>query len=369
MLTDLIVLDRPTNSEIGPLSDIANRASEFIEQSKSKNTIRAYRADWLHFESWCNAHGQFSLPASSDAVALYAADLSATHKPATLTRRLSAISQAHQIAGLESPTTSAKVRLVMAGIRRTKGTAQLAKTPVLVDDLKRMVSRLPAGLLGVRDRALLLIGFCGAFRRSELVALDFADAAVTREGLVVTIRRSKTDQEGEGRKIGIPYAAHLETCALRSLQEWLEKGGITEGPLFRPINRHGKMAGIRSIRKQSPAWLGFVKGWTHSWTFWLLLRMRWRQNGICGTMRWLWKVTTADAGSSRRFSRTVSGRPQEDVPSSHLERMDARFVCSVGLARFFRRETGSIKQSVPVPQEIRFLADHRVRTDLANVLH
>jgi integrase len=146
---------------------------------------------------------------------------------------------------METPTGSAKVRLVMAGIRRTKGTAQTGKTPILVDDLRRILAGLPGNLLGVRDRVLLLIGFCGAFRRSELVALDAADVAVTREGLVVTIRRSKTDQEGEGRKLGIPYASHLETCPVRSLQDWLEKSGITEGPLFRPIDRFGRMASIR----------------------------------------------------------------------------------------------------------------------------
>jgi site-specific recombinase XerD len=245
MPTDLILSDRPTNTEIGPLSEIADRASEFIHNSKSKNTIRAYRADWSHFEGWCEAHGQISLPATADIVALYVTDLADTHKPATLTRRISAISQAHQIAGMETPTGSAKVRLVMAGIRRTKGTAQTGKTPILVDDLRRMLAGVPGNLLGVRDRVLLLIGFCGAFRRSELVALDAADVAITREGLVVSIRRSKTDQEGEGRKIGIPYASHVETCPVRSLQDWFEKSGITEGPLFRPIDRFGKMASIR----------------------------------------------------------------------------------------------------------------------------
>jgi site-specific recombinase XerD len=245
MPTDLIVLEPTKSAQIGPLAEIADRAAEFIQQSKSKSTIRAYRADWAHFESWCRSHSQTSLPAGADTVALYVADLSATHKPATITRRLSAISQAHQIGNFETPTTSAKVRLVLAGIRRTKGTAQLAKTPVLVEDLKRMVATLPEGLLGVRDRALLLIGFCGAFRRSELVALDVADAAFTREGLVLTIRRSKTDQEGEGRKIGIPYASHVESCPIRSLQDWLDKSAIAEGPLFRPINRHGKMAPTR----------------------------------------------------------------------------------------------------------------------------
>jgi integrase len=245
MPTDLIVPDHPTNTQIGPLAEIADRASEFINQSKAKNTVRAYRADWSHFETWCKAHGPSSLPARPDTVALYVTDLAGTHKPATLTRRISAISQAHQIAGIDTPTGSAKVRLVMAGIRRTKGTAQTGKTPILVDDLRRMLAGLPGNVLGVRDRVLLLIGFCGAFRRSELVALDAADVTVTREGLVVTIRRSKVDQEGEGRKIGIPYASHLETCPVRSLQDWLEKSGITDGPLFRPIDRFSKMASTR----------------------------------------------------------------------------------------------------------------------------
>jgi site-specific recombinase XerD len=254
MPTDLIVLDPTDSTQIAPLAEIADRASEFIHQSKAENTVRAYRSDWVHFTAWCTSHSQSSLPASADTVALYVADLAASLKPATITRRISAISQAHQIAGMETPTGSAKVRLVVAGIRRTLGTAQKAKTPVLVDDLKRMVSELPGGLIGIRDRALLLIGFCGAFRRSELVALDVADVAFTRDGLVLTIRRSKTDQEGEGRKIGIPYASHVETCPIRSLQDWLETSRINEGPIFRPINRHGKMAATRL----SPAAVGDV---------------------------------------------------------------------------------------------------------------
>jgi len=245
MQNALIVAENSTNTQIGPLAEIADRASEFSQQAKASNTIRAYRADWNHFSAWCQTHNQSALPASPETVALYVADISSTHKPGTLTRRLSSISQAHQMAELESPTTSSKVRMVMAGIRRNKGTAQTAKTPVLVTDLRQMIERLSDSLLGVRDRALLLIGFSGGFRRSELVALDRADVNFTREGLVITIRRSKTDQEGEGRKIGVPYGSTLATCPIRSLQEWIERSGITEGPIFRPINRHGKMAAIR----------------------------------------------------------------------------------------------------------------------------
>ena len=186
---ELILSSHPTHTEVGPLSEIADRASEFVQHSKAENTIRAYRCDWIHFDGWCKAHGQTSLPARPETVALYVTDISTTHKTATITRRISAISQAHQMAGFETPTKASQVRLVMAGIRRTKGTAQIAKTPVLVDDLRRMIAQLPENVLGVRDRALLLIGFAGAFRRSELVALDVADVAITRDGLVVNIRR------------------------------------------------------------------------------------------------------------------------------------------------------------------------------------
>jgi site-specific recombinase XerD len=245
MPTDLILPDPQYTTEVGPLAAIADRATEFVQHSKAKNTIRAYSSDWSDFEGWCKTHGQSSLPATPETVALYVTDLATTHKTSTITRRISAISQAHQIAQFETPTKSAQVRLVLAGIRRTKGTAHKGKSPILVDDLRRMLERLPENLLGVRDRALLLIGFSGAFRRSELVALDADAVAITRDGLVVTIRRSKTDQEAEGRKIGIPYGAHLESCPVRSLQEWLAKSGISEGPLFRPVDRFGHVASFR----------------------------------------------------------------------------------------------------------------------------
>ena len=246
--TDLVPVT-PASHEIGFLSRIEDQARHFVAHSKASNTVKAYRSDWDDFTGWCGSHSLASFPATSEAVALYLSDLSTTHKASTLTRRISAISQAHQIAGFETPTKSAKVRLVMAGIRRTKGTAADAKTPVMIDDLKRMIARLPEGLLGIRDRALLLIGFTGGFRRSELIGLDRDAVEITRDGLVATIRRSKTDQDGEGRKIGLPFGSNPATCPVRSFQEWLDASGITEGPLFRPITRHGKMASQRLSSK------------------------------------------------------------------------------------------------------------------------
>jgi integrase len=129
----------------------------------------------------------------------------------------------------------------MKGIRRTKGTAPAQKAAALTDDIRAMVDASDDGLIGARDRALVLLGFAGAFRRSELVALDAADCAFGKDGLTVTIRRSKTDQAGAGRKIGIPYGANPETCPVRNLQSLKDENGITTGPLFRSINRHGRM--------------------------------------------------------------------------------------------------------------------------------
>lgn len=242
MSTDLLA---PEHNLLATLAGIADKANDFANNSKAANTIRGYRSDWQQFSEWCRAHGQCSLPASPECMACYLADLAAKRKPATLARHMAAISQVHQMAGFESPTQASKVRLVMAGIRRTKGTAQAAKIPVLVPDLRRMLSQVPGNLTGVRDRALLLLGFAGAFRRSELVQVDFDSILFLRQGLVVTIRRSKTDQEGIGRKVGVPYGSNLQTCPIRSLQDWLDHSGLKEGPLFRPINRHGQIGSRR----------------------------------------------------------------------------------------------------------------------------
>lgn len=232
---------------------LADQARDYAGQAKAANTLRAYRSDWGDFTAWCGAHGLEPLPASPETVALYLAALvDAGRKTSTLRRRLSAISQAHQAAGLESPTRDGRVRLVWSGIRRTHGTAQVGKSPAVTADIRAMVGTLGESLAGVRDRALLLVGFAGALRRSELVGLDVADVEQTREGLVVTVRRSKTDQEGAGRRIGIPYGSNPETCPVRALGAWLEASTIGEGALFRPISRHGAL-GAGRLTSQSVA--------------------------------------------------------------------------------------------------------------------
>ncbi len=231
--------------EGGPLAamlqETAEQAKEYMRQAKAPNTVRAYRSDWQRFSAWCAQRALASLPASEDTVALYLADLAATAKTSTLQRRLSAIAQAHKTAGLPAPTTDAKVRLTWAGIRRQKGTAQVGKSPILTADLRRLLATCEDRPLGLRDRALLLVGFAGAFRRSELISLDVADLTFGSNGVTVKLRRSKTDQEGHGETVGIPRGTNTDTCPVNALQAWLESAGIKVGPVFRPIDRHANI--------------------------------------------------------------------------------------------------------------------------------
>jgi site-specific recombinase XerD len=239
---------------IGPVNDEGadvipspslEQVREYIRASKAENTLRGYKADWRAFCSWCEGQGLSPLPAKPETVAAYLAECAGRLKVGSIQRRINAIAEAHKAVGLESPTHHAIVTNTMKGIRRTKGTAPTQKAPTLTDDIRAMVDVTDAGLIGVRDRALVLLGFAGAFRRSELVSLDIEDCVFGKDGLTVTLRRSKTDQVGEGRKIGIPYGSNPETCPVRVLQSWIEQAGLTSGSVFRSINRHGRVQATR----------------------------------------------------------------------------------------------------------------------------
>src|SRR5579872_6039512 len=185
-----------------------DRAREFARHSKAENTLRGYRSDWRDFCGWCERNGRGPLPASPEVVASYIAECAGRLKVGSIQRRLNAIAEAHKAVGLDSPTAAGIVRNTLKGIRRTMGTATVQKAAALTDDIRAMVDSTDSGLIGLRDRALILLGFAGAFRRSELVGLGVEDCAFGKDGLTVTLRRSKTDQEGHGRKIGIPYGSN-----------------------------------------------------------------------------------------------------------------------------------------------------------------
>jgi site-specific recombinase XerD len=242
MSTNLTVIETSENlpAALGP--DLVS-AVDLAQAEKAASTRKAYGTDFRLFKTWCDARGVSSLPAAAETVAAYVAAESSRSRPSTLGRRLAAIRYAHKLAGLPLPTDAEGVKATMRGIRRTLGNARVRKSPAVAAKMLGMVATAPINLAGLRDRALLLLGFAGAFRRSEVVALDVADIEETDAGLRVTIRHSKTDQEGQGVTIAI--ARGDIACPVKALREWLGAACIEAGPLFRPINRGGRVAQAR----------------------------------------------------------------------------------------------------------------------------
>jgi integrase len=211
----------------------AAAARTFAELEKAASTRRSYRVAFRIFADWCHARGLVPVPASPDTVAA-----TAGARASTIAHRAAAIRYAHRLAGHETPTSAETVRAVMRGIRRTIGTAPERKAPATADVIREM--RLcPPTLAGQRDRALLALGFAGAFRRSELVALSVADLVEMPDGFRVLIRHSKTDQEGAGQEIAIPRGYRLRP--VEAVQTWLEAAAITEGPVFRAVLKGGRL--------------------------------------------------------------------------------------------------------------------------------
>lgn len=243
--------------------ELAGRVDELLERSKASATRRAYRSDWRDFVRWCEGSrtrsARRALPASPDTVALYVGDLSraTTERPArsvaTIERRLSAIAYFHNGHKVPSPTDDPSVREVMKGIRRELGVAPRQKKGLSTEDLRTVVATLGDKPIEVRDRAILLMGFAGGFRRSELAGLDVEDLEDHPAGLLVRLRSSKTDQERAGRKVEIVYGADEATCPVRAARRWIDLAG-SAGPWLRPVDRHGNIADTRL----SPKAIGLV---------------------------------------------------------------------------------------------------------------
>lgn len=219
-------------------------ASEFFQAAKSENTVSAYESDLRDFATYCEDRAYTWLPASPETVAVYIAELASWGmKTSTLQRRLVAVSQIHKRAGLHSPTQDERVKETFKGIKRTMGSMQEGASPILLGTLKMILQPLdrqksPAA---IRDRAILLLGLAGGFRRSEISSLRVEDVRFVEEGMIAILRRSKTDQEGEGHKVAIPYGEHLDTCPVRNLKRWIGLLKEEEGPLFCQIDRHGNL--------------------------------------------------------------------------------------------------------------------------------
>lgn len=211
-------------------------AKNYLQQSLSPSTRKFYAIDWRLFTAWCEALEIPSFPATSATVTRFLAyEAHRGIKPQTLIRRLAAIRLMHEMQGQATPTHHPGVRAVLKGIKRDKGAAPCKKAPATIERIESMIAHCPNTLIGLRNKALLLLGFAGALRRAELVALRVQDLERTPEGMKITIRQSKTDQEGQGQVIAILNGTRLRVVDF--LLAWLEAAHITEGPLFRPIKK------------------------------------------------------------------------------------------------------------------------------------
>ena len=206
-----------------------------LKSSKASNTLRAYKADYKDFAQFCIKNGFKQMPSDPKIITLYLTHLSKTCKFSTLKRRLASISVIHKISGHYIDTKHPMITENLMGIKRILGSHQRAKKPILINELKLIVNTINKDKNEknrFKNKALILIGFSGGFRRSELVAIDYEDLDFVSEGVKIFVKRSKTDQSGEGMTKGIPYFSNSEYCPVTSLKSWLEKSGIKSGKIF-----------------------------------------------------------------------------------------------------------------------------------------
>ncbi len=217
-------------------------AQDFARHSASPATLRAYKADWAHYTAWCDATGFTPLPAEPAAVGAYLASLAKSHAPTSIRRRLAAIGKAHRFVDLPWNPGHRAIQEPLQGALRKLRRPVVKAAAVRLDTLKRLLATCDDSKTGRRDRAVLLVGFAGALRRSELVGLLAEDVTPTTFGLQITIRHSKTDQQGQGTSIGLAHGEFAETCPVRALKAWQAVAKRPAGPLFRKVEADGRIS-------------------------------------------------------------------------------------------------------------------------------
>jgi len=218
-----------------------------LQNSKAPNTVRAYKSDFKDFELFCVKNGFNTLPSEPKIVSLYLTHLSTKEiKLSTIKRRLVSIGVIHKIRGHYLDTKHPSIIENLMGIKRRKGSIQNAKKPILINNLKQLINVINVqkieDIKKLRDKSIILIGFAGGFRRNEIVSLDLEDLDFVYEGLKITLKRSKTDQFGEGLTKGLPYFENKIYCPVTTLRRWLNISKITKGPLFRRFTKGSRLS-------------------------------------------------------------------------------------------------------------------------------
>ena len=221
-----------------------------LKNSKADNTIRAYKSDFKDFNIFCVKNGFKALPTEPKIVSLYMTFLSTkNNKISTLKRRLVSIGVIHRLKGLYLDTKHPLIIENILGIKRRKGSIQKGKKPILINNLKQIINiideQIKDDIKKLRDRSIILIGFSGGFRRNEIVSLDYDDLEFVEEGLKINLKKSKTDQFGEGSIKALPYLDNNQYCPVKSLKKWLQISKINSGSLFRRFSKGSKLTEYR----------------------------------------------------------------------------------------------------------------------------
>ena len=220
-----------------------------LKSSKANNTLRAYKSDFKDFGAFCAKHGLNSLPSEPKIVSIYLTHLSKYSKFSTLRRRLVSISMVHKLKGYYLDTKHPIIVENLMGIRRVKGSIQKGKKPILINHLKSIINVIDQKKIDkikkLRDKSIILVGFGGGFRRNELISIDFEDLEFVPEGVKITIKKSKTDQFGEGMIKGLPYFTKETYCPVINLKKWLEISEIKSGPIFRRFSKGSALSNKR----------------------------------------------------------------------------------------------------------------------------
>lgn len=293
------------------LAEKIEGARKYLAKALSENTLRAYRADLRCFKRWCDAHQVEPLPADSPTVIAYISDMADNgYSASTIQRRLTTIRKVHRAAKLDDPTDAEHVTATWKGIRNSDHVkvAQEGKAPIMTPHIVKMLATLDDKAKGLRDRALILLGFAGGFRRSELVALDVDDLSFTHEGVIVRLRKSKTNQEGRLEEKTLHRASDATLCPVRAVKTWMRHASIQSGAIFRGVDRHGNISenrlsgrGVARAVKGAAANAGFdaEQVGAHSLRAGFVTQMK--ANGA--TDEQVTHVTGQSASTMRRYDR------------------------------------------------------------------
>ena len=285
-----------------------------LKSSKANNTVRAYKSDFKDFGLFCAKNGFNALPSDHKVVSLYLTYLSAKNaKISTLKRRLVSIGMIHRLKGHYLDTKHPTIIENIMGIKRRKGSIQKGKKPILINDLKLIIKAIneqkKEEIKKFRDKSIILIGFAGGFRRNEIVSLDYEDLDFVSEGLKITIKRSKTDQYGEGTIKALPYFNNQEYCPVINLKKWLEISKIKSGPLFRRFTKGSNLSNNR-LTDQSVALL--IKEY-------LNLSGIDSQNYSGHSLRSGFATTTAESGADERSIMAMTGHKSTEMVRRYIK--------------------------------------------------